>query len=215
MQVRLCPDHHKYFIGDRRLTAVSRVIHAMMPTDYSAVSPLVLENARLKGKFIDGYFSDWLESPQSMLGLDDFRAQVEPHFSGDDYATPQKHANDAMQRLDMLLGWWQKQGYQHKAVQSIVYSEADGIAGMFDIATEDKIIDLKCVSSLQPAYSLQLGAYLSYDPQKFPLRDAAILHVTKERVKLVAYDAKKCKRQWQDCVGWYKTMMELRPKTAE
>jgi hypothetical protein len=215
MQVRLCPDHHRYWLSDRRLTAVGRVINALMPPDFSGIPPAVLENARLKGVLIDIYFSEWLESQEGMFPLEEFRLKIEPIFSRDKYASAADHANDAMQRLDMLLEWWQKQGYQHKAVQSIVYSEADGIAGMFDIATEDKIIDLKCVSSLQPAYSLQLGAYLSYDPQKFPLRDAAILHVTKERVKLVAYDAKKCKRQWQDCVGWYKTMMELRPKTAE
>jgi hypothetical protein len=94
-------------------------------------------------------------------------------------------------------------------IQCVVYSDADGIAGTFDLGTDDKVIDLKCVSQLQPNYPLQVGGYLCMDTQSFPIRDGAILHVGKDKVKLVAYDTKKIKRQWKAAIEWYRTMKEL------
>ena len=207
-QIWRCP-HFRYWKVQRRFTSVSNIIHTVLPTDYSAVDAAVLENARVRGQFIDIYFSEWLTSPDVMLSPLEFRELITPDFTRDTYKNAVEHAEDTRVRLERLLAWWGSSQLKATHVQHIVHSDADGVAGTFDFGTEEKIIDLKCVSQLQPSYALQLGAYLAMDEQKFPLRDPAVLHVTKDKIKLIPYDGKKCKRQWQSAAAWYFTLQEL------
>ncbi len=204
-EIRLCSICHRYWLGSTRLTSVSKVISTVYPTDFSAVPPGVLETARLRGSFVDSYFSEWLRDPLSVIPLADVPMLVRSHFPGDG----DKAADDTGARISRLIDWWMASGMTATAVQGIVYKEADKTAGTFDIATEDLILDLKNVSTLQPGYALQLGGYAHMDSQKFPLRDVGIIHVTKDKVKLVKYDTKKCKRQWVSAVSWFNTMQEL------
>jgi hypothetical protein len=188
---------------------VSKVIKTLLPADYSKVDPTVLEIARLRGSFVDTYFSEWLTDPLVTMDLPTVKEMIAPMFPREH----DKHAEDTIMRIDNLLDWWTDQGWKVRDVQRTVFSEADGIAGTFDMGTEEFIFDLKCVSSLQPNYSLQLGAYSTMDPQAFPLRDVAIIHVMKDKVKLVKYKTKQCREQWKACLGWYKTLGEFGSRT--
>lgn len=198
-----CP-HHVYRKGKRTYVSVSKVIKTVFPTDYSAVDPIVLECARLRGEFVDTYFSEYLNDPNSVVLPDDVPAIVVTMFPRD----PQKHAEDCRERILRLLDWWHASGLKATHVQHTVFSDEDGVAGTFDLGTTEHIIDLKNVSQLQANYVLQLGAYINYDPETG--RRPAILHVTKEKIRLVPYQAKECHSSWNACVNWFNAMQTLK-----
>ncbi len=201
-EIWCCPRCHVYRRGKLEYTSVSKVIRTLMPGTYDDVDPVVLEVARLRGKFVDDYFSEWLKDPSGVVPLSDIHEMIAWRFPRDGY----KNSKDTANRIERLLEWWQKSGMVAKDVQRIVYSDSDGIAGTFDLGTDALIIDLKNVSSLQPGYMLQLGAYVSYCAG----RDLAILHVTKDKIKLVLYDIDKCMDAWEAAAVWYKTLAVLR-----
>jgi hypothetical protein len=185
-EIRLCQICHRYWKGTQEFTSVSRVIRTLFPTDYSMVDPEVLEHARIRGARVDAYFSEYLRSGTVTLNSDEWE--------------------EVQDYLGRLITWWDKQGFHATAIQEIVYSETEGIAGSLDIRMKGAILDVKCVSKLQPNYGLQLGAYAYY---RNSLTDLGIIHVTKKGVRLVNYDARKCVDQWYYAVKWYKTMQEL------
>lgn len=207
--MRLCAEHHAYWLGDQRLESVTKVIKSVLPADYAKVDPVILECARLRGSFIDTYFCEWLSDPNGVLSPAEIAGMIEPGFAAIVPAAAADLTADTVQRINRLLDWWSASKLQAISIQRTVFSERDGVAGTFDLATEDMIFDLKCVSKLQPNYGLQLGAYLTMDDQKFPIRGGAVINVTKEKVRLVTYNAKQCKDQWRSCIGWYRTMKEL------
>lgn len=182
-EVWFCEEHHAYGHGDARLTSVSQVIRTVLPTDYSMVDPAVLENARIRGERIDGYFMTYLSTGNVM--------------------TEAGERSDVVERLGRLITWWDKNGW-NVTTQKIVHD--DRVAGTLDLeVNEEFIIDLKCVSELQPAYKLQLGAYLVLGGYE----RAAILHCKKDRIRLVEYDGQDCKRQWRAAANWYHVQKEL------
>ena len=188
--IRFCEEHHRYWLGDSELASVSKVIKAVLPTDYSKVDAAVLEHARIRGERVDRYFSEYLRTGT---------VQVLPG-----------EWKDVVERLSKLIPWWDTSGLQALAVQEIVFSEEDGIAGMLDIRILDGVIDLKVVSELQPAYALQLGAYLDYAG----VNGAAILHASSNGVRLVNYDVRQCWQWWRSCVTWWKAMQEINEKRS-
>jgi hypothetical protein len=199
----LCP-HYRYRKGKQEFTSVSKVIRTLLPADYSAVDPVVLETARLRGVFVDTYFSEYLTDPANVIAPKDVGAMVRDSFPRD----KDKYADDVVRRIEMLLNWWTVQKFKATDVQRTVFSEQDGVAGTFDIGLEEMILDLKVVSDLQPSYKLQTGAYITYDTEG---RDPGVIHVTKDKVKLVRYDAKQCRDSWKSCVAWYRASRELVP----
>lgn len=202
-EIWLCP-HHIYRKGTQTFTSVSKVIKTVLPADYSKVDPTVLEIARLRGTFVDSYFSEWLVNPDGMMDLTTVEQMIAPEFPRDG----EKHAKDTTNRIDMLLDWWIGKNWKVRAVQKIVYREAHGVAGQLDVDTEEMIVDVKCVAELQPNYKLQLGAYHEYSGDT---RDpVGIVHVTKDKVKLVKYAANDCGNHWLSCVDWYLRLGELR-----
>ncbi len=202
-EIWLCPICHAYRKGSQQFTSVTKVIKKLLPADYAAVDPTVLEIARLRGVFVDTYFSEWLIDPAAVMDLKTVREMVEPQFPRDG----EKHSEDVVTRISRLLDWWNASKMKLKAVQGIVHSVTDGVAGTFDLGIDAAILDLKCVSQLQPNYALQLGAYLEYDTG---LREqTGIIHVTKDKVKLVTYDAAKCRKQWRSAIAWFRTVEEL------
>lgn len=183
--IRFCEPCHRYWLDDRELVSVSKVLRTVYPIDYSGVDPVVLENARIRGVQVDKYFSTYLK-----IGT----VTTEPN-----------ERNDVLDRLERLINWWEQRNWHAVDVQRIVYSLEDGIAGTFDFGTSDLILDLKNSFKIEPTYSLQIGAYSSYDGK----REAGIVHVTKKDVRLVTYDAKKIREQWRKAADWFKTRMEL------
>ena len=188
-EVRLCGEHHQYWLGDLRLASVSSVIKSVLPTDYAGISPAVLENARQRGVFVDRWFCEYV-----MSGDIEVPAGVPTEY--DDY-------------LGRVIDWWDKSGLKATATQKIVWCTTNGIAGMYDILlAADMIVDLKCVASLQPNYRLQLGAYgvMSTAVNGCKL---GILHVTKKDVKLVPYSIQDCCSKWRAAVDWWKVKKEF------
>ncbi len=190
LAIRFCAEHHRYHFGDKQLVSVTQVIRTLYPTDYSMVDPAVLEKARIRGVLVDRYFCEYLKSG---------RVDV-----------PQEEREDVKERLKILIPWWDNSGFEIYDVQQIVFSKNDGVAGTLDIAVITKqgkcgVLDLKAVSSLQKSYQLQLGAYLSYSGAD----EAGIVHVTKDKCRLVHYDAETCKRQWRAIVTAYNVIQEL------
>src|SRR5262245_18955913 len=82
-ELRRCEEHHRYWLGDRQLDSVSKVIHTLLPTDFSAVPPLVLECARLRGIIVDTYFSEWLTDPINVVPVENICEMVAPSFPAD------------------------------------------------------------------------------------------------------------------------------------
>lgn len=198
-----CTECHRYWKNDKRLTSVSKVTNALLPTDFSGINPVVLECARLRGIFVDTYFCEWLADPLNVMPLADVVPMVAPKFP----ERGEQHAADTVQRIERLLEWWQKSGMRCLATQKVVHSEVDGVAGMMDLSTDRGIFDLKCVSELRPVYALQLGAYASYDD--LAPQGVGIIHVQKDRIKMVPYDPAKVRRQWRAAVDWFNTAKEL------
>jgi hypothetical protein len=201
-EMTLCHVCHRYAKNGKEYTSVSRVIKDLVPADYSGVDPVVLEIARLRGTYVDGYFSDWLRDPNDVMTLPEVREMVIPQFPREG----EKHAEDTINRIDMLIEWWIGKGWKATGVQKTVYSDIHRVAGTLDLRTDGLIADVKCVSSLQPNYALQLGAYSTYDAAS----SIAIIHVTKDKVRLVEYDNQKCQTQWLNGLVWWQTRQELK-----
>jgi len=188
-EIWMCP-HHRYFKGKKEFTSVGRVIKTLLPSTYDGVDPAVLEHARVRGERVDAYFSEYLRSGTVTLNAGEWQ--------------------EVLSYLEKLIAWWDKQNLHAVKIQEIVYSESDGIAGTLDIRTTDAIWDTKCVSQLQPSYSLQLGAYAVYIDNRKSLPYVGVIHVTKNGVRLVDYNPAKCAEQWERALGWYKTVTELK-----
>lgn len=180
---------------------MSKVKRTLLPEDYSGVDPTVLECARLRGVFVDTYFCEWLASSGNVVDLQTVQDMIEQEFPVDG----SKHALDTVTRIKRVLDWWASSDFSFKAAQKIVYDERDGIAGTLDLDLDGWILDIKAVSSLQPNYRLQLGAYGLYHPED---KQMGILHVTKDKVRLVEYP-RECRIEWKAAVCWYRTLNTL------
>ncbi len=218
----LCPACHRYAKNGKEYTSVSRVIKALLPADYSAIDPVVLEIAKLRGIFVDTYFSEWLTDPLNVMTLPEVKEAVIPEFRAaidlmkwaSKYKTldadgvakkAEDDAKDTVNRIEMLCDWWIGKGWKATGIQKIVYNDMHRVAGTLDLRTDGLVADIKCVSSLQPNYALQLGAYSMYDAAS----SVAIIHVTKDKVRLVEYDNQKCQSQWLNGLVWWQTTKEL------
>lgn len=191
-ELRLCEEHHRYFLGDRRLSSVSSVINSVLPTDFSKIQEAVLENARERGEWVDRMFCRYLSLR-----------------SGENFTTEPARSSDRMDYLERLIQWWDKSGLDAVATQQGVYSEADGIAGTLDIRLSDgRILDLKCVAALRASYGLQLGSYWTMGAAE----GIGILHVTKDNVKLIPYDHELWGVRWKTAVDWWKLKQQLKPE---
>ncbi len=182
--LRLCTVHHAYWLNDRELVSVSKVIRTVFPTDYSAVPPGILENARVRGERVDRYFSNYLNTGHIRIEAGE--------------------RSDVVERLTLLINWWDKSGLTAQTVQKPVYSERDGVAGTMDVRTAG-VLDVKVVSALQPSYALQLGAYADMDNAD----EAGIIHVTAKECRFIPYDVNQCKAWWRQGCEWWKEMQRI------
>lgn len=187
MSIILDPATHVYSKGLVTYTSVSAVIKSVLPTDFSGVPPEVLENARLRGVFVDETFCAWLNGKCPVI--------------------PKGTDQDWVNRLQMLIEWWNKNMDGEWETQVTLSDEANLIAGTVDLRNraEKRKLDLKVVSELQPAYSLQLGAYGWMEETEA----IGIIHVTKDRVRLVKYDLDDCCNTWVTALFWYQAKKRL------
>jgi hypothetical protein len=184
--IRLCEDHHRYWLNDRELISVSTIIKHLLPTSYDGIKPEVLENARVRGVAVDKFFTRALLTGQ---------VDIQPG-----------ERVDVKERLSRLLDWWDRCDFTPLDVQRIVYSEKDGVAGTMDLKVATRhgvvyILDLKCVSELQTLnYSMQLGAYASFDE----CDNVGIIHVMRSRVELVPFSKQLALEDWRTGLAWFR-----------
>lgn len=188
-QFRKCPDHYRFWFGDKRLVGVGSVVNAILPTDWSKIPEAVLENARDRGEWVDRHFCRYLA--------------LKP---GESFLTDPARAEDRFDYLNRLITWWERSGMKATVTQEAVFSEHDGVVGILDLRCDKAIFDLKCTSSLAASYKLQLGGYTDYAPYG---KAEGIIHVTKKDVRLVPYKSEECYGKWRTAVEFWKLKQEM------
>ena len=154
--VRLCPDHHRYFNGDKELVSVSRILADCWPIKptWDKADPAVVANANDRGCVVDALFSAYVIGKLDRI--------------------PAGTRLDAVDLFYKLRKWWDS--FPHNTVQSQVILHDAQVAGTCDVIADDVIYDIKTVYELQPSYYLQDGAYGSLYPR--PVAGLRLIHVT-------------------------------------
>lgn len=181
--VRLDPETHTYYRGLQKLVSVSKIIKTVMPTDYSAVAEDVLEHAKRRGILVDALFCQYLNGEPLRY------PKGTPVDYVDSNGTRKSVMDEGRALIEKLIPFWDRLGIKGALAQVILAD--DDTAGTCDVLAGDWIFDLKCVSSLQPSYALQLGGYRALHGKPLNL---AVIHVNKtlKEPRLVEYKAAEC-----------------------
>ena len=190
--IRLCPEHHKYYLGDKELASVSRVIRETWPIkkSFEYADPVVLEHARERGVRIDHYAAEYVKTGKVRILAGEWREVVE--------------------RVQMFAEWWRRR--ETKAATQVIFHD-DEVAGTADfLTTNGDIWDLKCVSAIDPTYFLQLGAYADLcEKQHGTAGNLAFIHLPKEGPRFIAADLQQCRDDWRTLRQMY-LMVKRRSK---
>lgn len=174
------------------LVSVTSVIKAIgKGTDYSAADPAAVEFARIRGKAVDDYLSEYL-----VMG----RVTIRPD-----------ETLDVIRRFEIGRQVIDDMGCSHIDVQPIRYSVEDGIAGTIDFIFDRKLAcDLKNMRDPSPvAWRLQLGAAIDYGH----LERGMILQIA-PRVyrdtgfRIFTYDGQECRDAWREAVYLWKHLAD-------
>lgn len=188
--IRFCAPDHRYWLDDRELVSVSKVIATCYPKkSWDGVDRAVVERARTRGERVDRYLSEYVATGNVTLNPGEWR--------------------EVDERVEIAVKWWDQNIRGRVHVQKILHSERDGIAGTADFVIGDSVIDLKNTAQLEKSYKLQMGAYGEY-------ADAGSLHVLhvnpklyKEGCRLIAFDRDACRDLWRKAVTWFQTIREI------
>ncbi len=153
--VRYCPDHHRYWRGATKLTSVSRIIRECWPIrkNFEDAPADVLEHARERGHRIDKYFSEYLRHGRGRMPAGEW---IEVRVG-----------------VLALVDWWKSEGIGAAQAQVTVANASE--AGTADAIAGHVVLELKCVSALEPTYDLQVGAYADLEGTG-ALREGVLLH---------------------------------------
>jgi len=180
MNVTFDPVKHQYWLGEKELPSVTKVLRACWPLkkSFEAADPAVIENARERGVEVDTLLSRYAVGELS--------------------AIPAGTRTDAVELFLKAKGWIDA-ALKAGSIQSQVILSDGNIAGMCDfIVAGPVIVDLKATYDIEAMYPVQLGLYaLLYEEQfKQVVEGLGILHVTKrfDRPKWIPLDADECKR---------------------
>lgn len=145
--LRMCPDHHRYWRGDKELTSVSKIIRSCWPVkkNFEDVPPEILEHARERGVRIDAYFTKYVDTGRVRIAAGEWR--------------------EVVVGLQAVIDWYDARVHSLREVGFIAETQVmladDTVAGTTDLLFHPlgQIYDLKCVSALDPTYDIQIGAY--------------------------------------------------------
>ena len=179
-ELRLCPDHHRYFRAGRELASVTKVIRETWPIkpDFSSAPPGVLEHARERGVDADVLFSAYVNGALTKI--------------------PRGTWHDARDLFYKLKDWWDARPACEKPGRAQVMLADDEIAGTCDLITADsQIIDIKATYNLEATYPIQVGAYADLCGNKYAA--LAILHVTARFAtpRLIELDRQQSVEDWR------------------
>lgn len=196
--ITLDRDTHTYSDDQtgRIYTSVSKVIEDVFPRkSWDGVNPSVIQNANERGVRVEAYFNEYVLTGRTTIEAGE--------------------REDVTDYVSRLLPWWEESGMVAEHIQQIVSDEESGIAGTVDILAAfpslslvcQMVVDLKCVSQLQKAYKLQLGAYADMSGADAPT--VGLLHVTKKKIRLVEYDSQECTELWRVARSWWLAKQRL------
>jgi hypothetical protein len=180
-EIRLCVEHHRYWLGDKKLESVSSVIRDTWPLkkSFEAADPAVLEHARERGIRVDRYASEYVKTGRLRIMAGEWEEVV---------------------NLTRKFSMWGCDYVGHVVPQAILH---DGeIAGTCDFLGEfGHIYDLKTVYNLDPTYKLQMGAYADLYERMLgePASGITLLHLTArfDTVREIPLTVDDCKREWR------------------
>jgi len=180
--IRLCEDHHRYWLGDKELASVTKVLKSTWPLkpDFSAADPHTLEHARERGVRVDKYVSEYLRSGRLRV--------------------PAGEWEEVVQLVQSFCLWW-KQDAPVK-VQQILHD--DEIAGTCDVLSPQvnvAIWDVKCTYDIEATYPIQLGGYADLYEKMHGVLPAILgviqIHKRFPHPQVRHYDTMECVRDWR------------------
>ena len=185
--MRMCEDHHRYWLGDKELASVSSVIRSVYPKkSWDGVDRAVIERARERGSRVDAYLSKYVTTGNVM--------------------TEPGEWVEVLERLDRVVAWWNRNvNGVPVSTQKILYSERDGIAGTADFVIGDMVMDLKNTAQIEKSYAIQVGAYAEYENAS----RAGVLHVTAKSCAFVPYNAEDIRSLWNQARQWWQCIRKL------
>lgn len=194
--IRFCPACHRYWVGDRELDSVSRVISQIFPKkSWDGVDKAVVEHARIRGERVDAYACEYIRTGNVAIQPGEWK--------------------EVRDRVDIVCDWIDATKADRIETQQIAYSEKDGVASTKDfdvwVGGSLTIIDLKNTYQAESSWKLQLGCQAAYSGDVSGL---FVLHVSpsvygKKGCRLLPYDLDECSELWKRAVEWYKAMKTL------
>ncbi len=187
--VRFCAPCHAYWLNDRRLTSVTAVIKAVWPLrkSFEYADPTVLEHARERGIRVDRYFEHYLKYGTVLI--------------------PNGEWMDVIELTQGVIKWWNAQTFPAPRTQVIVHDNE--VAGMVDLLFPDHVVDLKCVSAIDPTYALQLGAYT--DLAGLGAANPGVIHANSKGIKLIEFNVLQCVEDWRICKAMWQMVNRRDP----
>jgi hypothetical protein len=152
-KLHMCIACHIYWINDKQLTSVSRILKDCFPATYDGVAPEVLENARDRGVQLDALISAYVVGK-----LTEF---------------PVGTRHDVIDLFEKFQGWWDRQGFKTIEAQVVVHDSE--VAGTIDLRADGFKFDVKCTYDLLYTHHIQIGGYSQLDENP----TGAIIHITK------------------------------------
>lgn len=172
-KLHMCSACHVYWINDKHLTSVSRILKDCFPATYDGVAPDVLENARDRGTQLDALVSDYVVGKLTEI--------------------PAGTRQDAVELFFKFADWWDKQGFRSVNAQLPVH---DGeIAGTIDIRADGTIFDVKGTYDLLYTHHIQVAGYSDLERGQ---KGGVLIHLTKRLIQpKIVEVAKTAYEDWQ------------------
>lgn len=203
-RIRFCPDHHRYFLGDKELASVSKVLRVLPQGMCSSCGwPIYsnhvpgcdvranIDHARERGIRVDRYAQEFIRSGRCRV--------------------PAGEWTEVRELLKKLIPWLEAGGLTKARTQVIVHDEE--IAGTMDFVLEHFIQDLKCTYDVDKAYRLQLGAYADLYQKTFGVEPVGVgvIHVTARyaQPRWNPFNLHECREDWQTVKAMWRLSKRL------
>lgn len=140
--VNFCEHCHRYWLGGRELTSVTKVIKDVLPPAYDGVAQDTLEKARERGIVVDALITAYI------------RGEASANF-------PQVQFREVLEEAPPLFEkfrvWFEAQKFKKAEAQVIVHD--DEIAGTLDLYLDGVVHDVKCTYNVMPSHHIQVAGY--------------------------------------------------------
>lgn len=178
--VYYCPACHLYQRNGSKLDSVTSIIRACWPIkkNFEDANQDVLEHARERGVRIDRYFTEYLRTGETRIQVGEWQ--------------------EVKVGLLAVIDWWRTEVRDDAQAQVILAD--DSVAGTADIVYKGTVVDLKCVSALDPSYEVQVGGYAQL---KGDIEQGLLLHCKIDaramtaKVKPVEVNLKQAVEDWR------------------